>query len=57
MRRKRSTTCRFSLEPRKAVLSVKLVVSTTSVLPSQWPRESPISWWTWTADAGGRPWG
>ena len=46
-------TCRFSLEkmsdrvvaggPRNGVRSVKFVVSTTSVLPSQRPRESPWS--------------
>jgi len=38
---KRSMRCSFSLDPRKAVMPVKLVVSTTSVLPSQWPTESP----------------
>ena len=41
-RENRSMTCRFSVEPRKRVLSVKFVVSTTSVSPSQWPTESPI---------------
>ena len=40
-RLKRSITWRFSVDPRKRVLSVKLVVSTTSVSPSQWPIESP----------------
>ena len=34
--------CRFSVEPRNRVLSVKFVVSTTSVSPSQRPIESPI---------------
>src|SRR6202049_24982 len=43
-REKRSTRCNFSLEPRKAVIFVKLVVSTTSVSPSQWPTESPCHW-------------
>src|SRR6185369_3936422 len=38
---KRSTSFRCSLDPRYAVLSVKFVVSTTSVLPSKWPRASP----------------
>jgi len=38
---KRSTTCRFSRDPRKFVFSVKFVVSTTSVSPSQRPIESP----------------
>ena len=37
---------------RNWVLSVKFVVSTTSVLPSQWPRESPSHWRT--IEAGGR---
>src|SRR5213594_1194854 len=32
----------FSPEPRKGAFPVKLVVSMTSVSPSQWPRESPI---------------
>ena len=41
MREKRSTTCRFSLEFLKRVLSPKLVVSTTSASPSQCPTESP----------------
>ena len=31
-----------SLEPRYDVLSVKFVVSTTSVGPSKWPRASPM---------------
>ena len=39
---KRSTIRSWSLEPRYGVLSVKLVVSTTSVSPSQWPRASPM---------------
>ena len=38
----RSTTCSCSVEPRNRVLSVKFVVSTTSVSPSQRPTESPI---------------
>src|SRR5215831_18340770 len=33
--------CRPLVEPLKFVLSLKFVVSTTSVSPSQWPRESP----------------
>jgi hypothetical protein len=41
MREKRSTTWRLSLDPRNRVLSVKFVVSTTSVSPSQRPTESP----------------
>ena len=41
MRVKRSMTFRFSPEPRNWVLSVKLVVSTTSVSPSHRPIESP----------------
>ena len=36
----------FSDDPRKRVLFVKLVVSTTSVSPSQWPTESPIHFLT-----------
>ena len=39
---KRSTRCRSFDTPMKAVLGEKFVVSTTSVSPSQWPRESPI---------------
>ena len=35
---KRSIKRMFSLDPWKAVLPVKFVVSTTSVSPSQWPR-------------------
>ena len=38
---KHSITCRSSVAPWNLVLSVKLVVSTTSVSPSQWPTESP----------------
>src|SRR5437870_12116075 len=38
---KRSTRCNFSLDPRHAVRFVKLVMSTTSVFPSQCPTESP----------------
>ena len=41
---KRSIRCRFAPEPLKVSLSEKLVVSTTSVSPSQWPRESPFHW-------------
>ena len=37
----RSTRCKFSREPPKSVFGVKFVTSTTSVWPSQWPRESP----------------
>jgi hypothetical protein len=46
MRLMRSTTCRFSLLPRKRVLSVKLVVSMTRVSPSHRPMESPIHFLT-----------
>ena len=38
---KRSTRCRFSWAPRKLLFGEKFVVSTTSVSPSQCPRESP----------------
>ena len=41
MRVKRSTTCRFRDAWPSAGVSRKLVVSTTSVSPSQWPTESP----------------
>ena len=41
MRVKRSVTLSFSVDPMNRVLSVKFVVSTTSVSPSQWPMESP----------------
>ena len=49
MRVKRSTSFMFfvaywNVEPRPS--SVKFVVSTTSVWPSQWPRESPSHWRT-----------
>ena len=37
----RSVIVRYWLESRYAVWSVKFVVSTTSVSPSQWPRASP----------------
>src|SRR5471030_2406137 len=40
----RSTRCRFSREPRKLVFDEKFVTSTTNVLPSQCPRESPHHW-------------
>src|SRR2546422_2268855 len=43
----RSTRCRFSREPAKSLLGEKLVTSTTSVLPSQRPRESPHHCRTW----------
>ena len=39
---KRSVKWRFSSAPLNFVLSVKFVVSTTSVSPSQWPRGSPL---------------
>ena len=38
---KRSTRRMPAVDPCHLVSSVKLVVSTTSVLPSQWPRASP----------------
>src|SRR5215510_936304 len=41
VRVQRSTTCRFSRDPWKSVFALKFVTSTTSVLPSQRPRESP----------------
>ena len=41
MRVKRSVTFMFSLAPRNAFLPLKFVVSTTSVSPSQRPREMP----------------
>src|SRR5215208_496052 len=54
---KRSVIFRFSVDPWKlaaGVLSLKFVVSTTSVLPSQRPRESPSQ--PRTLDGGcGRP--
>src|SRR5438128_4666421 len=37
----RSTMCRFSRDPMYSLLPSKFVTSMTSVLPSQWPRESP----------------
>src|SRR5258708_23334632 len=39
---KRSIRCVFALEPSRLVSRLKLTVSTTSVLPSQCPRESPL---------------
>ncbi len=39
---KRSMTLTAEVEFRNFTLSLKLLVSTTSVLPSQWPRESPF---------------
>src|SRR6476619_860467 len=54
---KRSVIFRSSVDPWKlvaGVLSLKFVVCTTSVLPSQWPREMPIH--PRTFDGGiGRP--
>src|SRR5580698_108493 len=44
VRVKRSVKCKFRSDPRKEYSSEKFVVSTTSVLPSQCPRESPIHW-------------
>src|SRR5216684_5423026 len=41
VRVQRSIRCSLSVDPRKFVLPLKLVTSTTRVLPSQWPRESP----------------
>ena len=38
----RSVSCMCWSDPRTLVLSVKLIVSTTSVVPSHRPRESPI---------------
>src|SRR6266704_1198216 len=43
LRAKRSTRCSLSLDPRYALRFVKLVVSTTSVFPSQCPTESPCA--------------
>src|SRR5256885_16860099 len=40
----RSIRCKFSREPWKSVFGEKFVTSTTSVLPSQRPRESPHHW-------------
>src|SRR5215467_5291837 len=40
----RSTRCKFSRDPKASVFGLKLVTSTTSVSPSQWPRESPYHW-------------
>ena len=39
---KRSVTLTADVEFLKRTRSLKFVVSTTSVLPSQWPRESPF---------------
>ena len=39
---KRSVTLTADVEFLNRTRSLKLVVSTTSVLPSQWPRESPF---------------
>ena len=47
----RSTTCNASVDPWKFVagdLSLKFVVSTTSVLPSHRPRASPYHWRTFS---------
>src|SRR5438105_12980935 len=40
----RSIRCRFSRAPRKLLFGEKFVTSTTSVLPSHRPRESPHHW-------------
>src|SRR5881628_3796045 len=39
-----STRCRFSRAPWKSDFGEKFVTSTTSVFPSQRPRESPHHW-------------
>src|SRR6185295_7898193 len=44
MRVKRSTTVVLAVDPCRLVFRRKLIVSTTSVLPSQRPRESPDHW-------------
>src|SRR5436309_15624081 len=44
VRVQRSTKCRFSRDPMKSALGLKLVTSTTSVSPSHRPRESPKRW-------------
>src|SRR5438105_3510274 len=41
VRVQRSMMCRFSRDPMNSFLPLKFVTSTTRVLPSQWPRESP----------------
>ena len=52
---KRSIVWRFSAEPLKSLkvlFGEKFVVSTTSVSPSQWPRESPCHWRTLSEKCG-----
>ena len=49
---KRSVKSRVSSDPRKRISPVKLVVSMTSVSPSQWARESPFHWRTLAEGAG-----
>src|SRR5207245_11459436 len=44
VRVQRSTKCRFSRDPMKSDLGLKLVTSTTSVSPSHRPRESLKLW-------------
>src|ERR1700720_2209242 len=41
VRVQRSIRCKLSVDPRKSVFPLKLVTSTTRVLPSKWARESP----------------
>src|SRR2546427_12747778 len=52
VRVQRSTRCKFSRAPKKSVLGLKFVTSMTSVLPSQWPRESPHHWRTFEGRCG-----
>ncbi len=56
MRVKRSVSFRSSLCAMRPTVSssVKFVVSTTSVSPSQWPTDEPMYWRT-LGSAGGRP--
>ena len=51
---KRSTRWRFRSQPKLPPLSLKLVMSTTSVLPTQCPIESPIER-LMVGDRSGRP--
>src|SRR4051794_21054608 len=53
LREMRSITCSFSLDTDMKALGLKLVVSMTSVSPSQWPCESPFHCFT-AADGCGR---
>src|SRR5262245_19577842 len=51
----RSVIFRYSVDPWKlvaGVLSLKFVVWTTSVFPSQWPREIPSHAWTFGGGIG-----